>query len=490
MPGKHDDWTRVNNPFHRTADAAGAPDGADTTQPLDLSDLAAAQGASSPAAATTARRRRRWPLVAGATAVVLLATGAVAYGNARKTVQLDVDGQITTVTTFAGSVDGLLEEQGVTVGTRDQVVPDADAALRGGSDVVVRYGREVPVQVDGEQSSVWLTALDADEALTTLASRGSDVRLVASRSGERASLPIRLDADGPVAVVVDGETKVAPDGSIGIDAILDQQGVSLGELDRVHVEKIDPAAAQDADAEKADAKDADADKADAKDADATTETAAAETTDPALAEAGVSLVVQRVKVEEVSKEKAVDFKTVTKEDSERYEDLAPVVRQEGKKGVHTTVHRVTTVDGVEESRELVSKGVTEPAVDEILVKGTKERPAPEPEPAPAPRSSSSSSGSSSSGSSSSGSSGGSQGSAPAGVWAQLAQCESGGNPATNTGNGYYGLYQFSLPTWQAMGGSGLPSEASAAEQTQRAQKLQAQSGWGQWPACAAKLGLL
>ena len=117
-------------------------------------------------------------------------------------------------------------------------------------------------------------------------------------------------------------------------------------------------------------------------------------------------------------------------------------------------------------------------------------PAPEPEPAPAPRSSSSSSGSSSSGSSSSGSSGGSQGSAPAGVWAQPAQCESGGNPATNTGNGYYGLYQFSLPTWQAMGGSGLPSEASAAEQTQRAQKLQAQSGWGQWPACAAKLGLL
>jgi len=76
------------------------------------------------------------------------------------------------------------------------------------------------------------------------------------------------------------------------------------------------------------------------------------------------------------------------------------------------------------------------------------------------------------------------------VWAALAQCESGGNPSTNTGNGYYGLYQFSLPTWQAMGGSGLPSEASGAEQTMRAQKLQAQSGWGQWPACAAKLGLL
>ncbi|MGO3796951.1 MAG: transglycosylase family protein, partial [Pauljensenia sp.] len=93
-------------------------------------------------------------------------------------------------------------------------------------------------------------------------------------------------------------------------------------------------------------------------------------------------------------------------------------------------------------------------------------------------------------SSSSSSAGTATGSAPAGVWASLAQCESGGNPATNTGNGFYGLYQFTLPTWRAMGGSGLPSDASAAEQTQRAQALQAQSGWGQWPACARSLGLL
>lgn len=76
------------------------------------------------------------------------------------------------------------------------------------------------------------------------------------------------------------------------------------------------------------------------------------------------------------------------------------------------------------------------------------------------------------------------------VWAALARCESGGNPATNTGNGYYGLYQFSAGTWRAMGGTGLPSEASAEEQTMRAQALQARSGWGQWPGCARKLGLL
>lgn len=469
MPGTPDDWTRVKNPFHRTADAAGAPESADTTlqNPPTLTD-GPAESSQSPA--TTARRRRRWPLVAGATAVVLLATGAVAYGNARKTVQLDVDGQITTVTTFAGSVEGLLAEQDVAVGDRDLVVPDVDSALRGGGDVVVRYGREVPVQVDGSQSSVWLTALDADEALTTLASRGSDVRLVASRSGERVSLPIRLDADGPVNVVADGETKVAPDGSIGIDAILDQQGIQLGELDRVHVEKSEQIAAAQADA-----------AAEAAPAEATA--AATEDAEAAADAAPVSLVVQRVKVEEVPTTAAVPFETVTEEDANRFKDLDPVVKQEGVEGVHTTVHRVTTVDGVEESRELVSEGVTTPPVNKILVQGTKERPKPEPKATTQQRSSTPSSGGSSAPAAD-------LGSAPGGVWGALAQCESGGNPATNTGNGYYGLYQFSLSTWQAMGGSGLPSEASAAEQTQRAQALQARSGWGQWPACARKLGLL
>ena len=46
------------------------------------------------------------------------------------------------------------------------------------------------------------------------------------------------------------------------------------------------------------------------------------------------------------------------------------------------------------------------------------------------------------------------------VWDRLAQCESGGNWAINTGNGYYGGLQFTLGTWQAYGGSGLPSNAS------------------------------
>jgi uncharacterized protein YabE (DUF348 family) len=76
------------------------------------------------------------------------------------------------------------------------------------------------------------------------------------------------------------------------------------------------------------------------------------------------------------------------------------------------------------------------------------------------------------------------------VWDRLAQCESGGNWATNTGNGYYGGLQFSLGTWRAYGGSGLPSSASRTTQIAIATKIRdASGGYGAWPACAASLGL-
>jgi hypothetical protein len=65
----------------------------------------------------------------------------------------------------------------------------------------------------------------------------------------------------------------------------------------------------------------------------------------------------------------------------------------------------------------------------------------------------------------------------------IAACESGGNPQTDTGNGFYGKYQFTLDTWQAVGGSGSPAQASEAEQDRRAAALLAQAGPGQWPVC-------
>lgn len=390
----------------------------------------------------TRPRRRRWPWVAGLATFAVVAAGGVAVGyeNARKTITLDVDGQTTTVTTLAGSVAGLLDEEGIRLAERDLVAPGTDASLRDGGEVVVRYARQLTIESDGDQRDVWVTALDADEALRTLAARGTDVALVPSRSGDRATLPLRLDAEEPVTLVVGGKSRVVDNASTGLESLLEAEGVTLDSDDRIQVERR----------------------------------AADELGDPT-----VRVVVERVEVGNVTKRKSVEFTTKTVTDDDRYADLGTAVEREGKNGVRTLVYRVTRVDGEVVVRKKISDEITRKPVTEILVKGTKERPEPEPAAPPAESSSDSSSGSSSSG-----------GSAPSGVWAALAQCESGGDPTTNTGNGYYGLYQFSLPTWQAMGGSGLPSEASASEQTMRAQKLQAQSGWGQWPACAAKLGLL
>ncbi|AEG45225.1 uncharacterized protein YabE (DUF348 family) [Isoptericola variabilis J7] len=309
-------------------------------------------------ARTTARRRRRWPIVAGVAATALVAGGAVGYADARKTVTLDVDGETTTLTTFAGSVGGVLEAQGVEVGERDVVAPAESSALESGTEIVVRTAKELTLDIDGEQAETWVAAADAHEALTLLDDRGSEVRIVASRSADRAELPLPVDGDDPVAVVADGETEVVENATAAVEQVLDAAEVTLDEDDRVHVTDIATAGV----AEAADA-------------------------------AAVALVVQRVVTEEVVTEKPVEHGHETREDADRYADLGTKVAQEGKDGVRTIVERVTTVDGEEESRETVSDEVTTEPVTEVVVKGTKERPKPQPEPA---TSSSSSSGSSSS----------------------------------------------------------------------------------------------
>jgi hypothetical protein len=74
-------------------------------------------------------------------------------------------------------------------------------------------------------------------------------------------------------------------------------------------------------------------------------------------------------------------------------------------------------------------------------------------------------------------------------FAALRMCESSDDYAANTGNGYYGAYQFALSTWEGLGFSGLPSAAPAAVQNKAAYELWQQDGWAPWPACSAMLGL-
>jgi len=76
----------------------------------------------------------------------------------------------------------------------------------------------------------------------------------------------------------------------------------------------------------------------------------------------------------------------------------------------------------------------------------------------------------------------------ASAWASLRQCESSGNYSINTGNGYFGAYQFDQATWQSVGGSGSPNQASSTEQDYRALYLYRMRGWSPW-VCASLAGL-
>jgi hypothetical protein len=75
--------------------------------------------------------------------------------------------------------------------------------------------------------------------------------------------------------------------------------------------------------------------------------------------------------------------------------------------------------------------------------------------------------------------------ASADIYSNIRQCESGGNYSTNTGNGYYGAYQFTQGTWNSLGYPGVPSDASPATQDAAAAQLASRSGFGQWPVCGA-----
>jgi resuscitation-promoting factor RpfB len=159
---------------------------------------------------------------------------------------------------------------------------------------------------------------------------------------------------------------------------------------------------------------------------------------------------------------SIAFDTVKRDDSGLYSGESETVRS-GEAGARKVVYQVTLVNGEVAKRKALKVTVLRDPVDAILRVGTKER-------APvAPAANYASGGT---------------------VWDQLAQCESGGNWATNTGNGYYGGLQFSLSTWRAYGGSGYPHQNSRETQIAIATKVRdASGGYGAWPACSQSLGL-
>jgi resuscitation-promoting factor RpfB len=175
---------------------------------------------------------------------------------------------------------------------------------------------------------------------------------------------------------------------------------------------------------------------------------------------GLELTVTKVDVKTVTKTSTVGYDTVYK-NTDSLDKGKTKVKTEGKNGKRTVVYTVVRHDGKTVKKTKKSSKITRKVTDRVVLRGTKEAAV------------------SSSGGSTSGNS----------VWDRLAQCESGGNWSINTGNGFYGGVQFTASTWHAMGGTGLPHQASRETQIAIAKKLQARAGWGQWPGCSSKLGL-
>ncbi len=167
--------------------------------------------------------------------------------------------------------------------------------------------------------------------------------------------------------------------------------------------------------------------------------------------------VTRIRTEEVTVDEKVEAPAVKKNDPSMVNGRT-VVEKPGTPGSAKVTYKVTTVNGKVTKRQKLNQEVLVKPKPATIRVGTKPGAPFEPH----------------------------------GVWDQIAQCESTGNWAINTGNGFYGGIQFTQSTWDAFGGQEYAPRADLAtreEQIAVGKKVQAAQGWGAWPACTAAMGL-
>ena len=361
--------------------------------------------------------RKRLAVVAvyGVVTAALVA-GTAAYVSLDKTVQVSIDGQVTTLHTFASSVGEVLHRADIEVGPHDSVAPASSASVRDGGVIVIDRGRLLDLTVDGVHRQIWVTARSVDEALRQAGLRTSGAVVSADRGARVPLTGMSVDVDMPhtVTVQADGASHVVISTKTTLAGVLDDAGIVVNPGDQVSI----PLQTRPID--------------------------------------GMAVVIVRITSDQQAVTSSIPFTSVTKNDPTLLVGTKKV-SQQGKNGMLVTTYQLTFADGKQTSKTLVSKQVTVAPVQQITLIGTKPKPKPKPKAYPV---------------------------SPDGLnWAALARCESGGR-ANIADPPFYGLYQFRLGTWQAVGGAGLPSDASASEQTYRAQLLYKRSSWQtQWPVC-------
>ena len=177
--------------------------------------------------------------VASCALLVVLATVLTFGVAARKSVALSVNGQTKMVTTYAYSVDGLLREQGIKVKTHDLVDSTSGGQLRNHAAVTVRSAYQTTIVIQGQRVPFWTTATSMDQLLGFFEENRKQAMKVTVDVGNvynQLTGGLVINQAGPVTVMADGKTSVAPDGKLPAASILDSKGIVLGKEDRVSVE--------------------------------------------------------------------------------------------------------------------------------------------------------------------------------------------------------------------------------------------------------------
>lgn len=268
-------------------------------------------------------------LVVAALLVTLIVGGATAVAR-HKTVTVDVDGEMITLSTMTSDVNGALEAAGYQAGDKDLVAPSGETSLSDGETVVLRRARELSVTVDGQPQQIWTTALTVDEALQQM-DLAEDVHVSASR-GERLPLEgTELDVALPKQVsLVDGSTPAAPLtlAAPTVREFLEEAGAPLEQADTV-------------------------------------------TPSPdATVTEGVEIVVTRDRTE--TKTETTDVLPP----EQRIEDPTmnmskTVVENPGSPGISDITWNINTVNGAEVGREKVDEDVKVPAQPKVVRVGAK-----------------------------------------------------------------------------------------------------------------------
>lgn len=264
--------------------------------------------------------------VAACAIIVTVASMATFGVTARKTVALDVNGETQTVTTYAMTATRLLQEQGIDVKSHDLVQSTSGDKLANHAVVTVRSAYQTTINIDGQQVPFWTTATSVDQLLGFFEeneSAAAKVTVDIDNVYNQLTGGLVINQNGPVTVIADGKTSVAPNGKLPAASILDSKGIILGKEDRVSVEK---------------------------NGDETI------------------LRVQRVTHGQETRTVTVPHGTQTIVD----DSLQPgqtVIRTQGEDGEKQQVYNVTYVDGAVESETLVSETTTKIAIDTVIAVG-------------------------------------------------------------------------------------------------------------------------